>query len=117
MTRVKVLKDSKKRIKSIVIEDHAQYAKAGEDIVCAAISSLVYTFINSLERVLRLNKSTYNITINKKQALIKIDFNRDLIKSNRELDLLIEFLMVGLTQIRREFKNHIKILVKEDKDV
>lgn len=69
MTRVKVLKDSKKRIKSIVIEDHAQYAKTGEDIVCAAISSLVYTFINSLERVLRLNKSTYNITINKKTSL------------------------------------------------
>ncbi len=41
----------KEKVREIKITGHAEYAKKGRDIVCAAISSIVITSVNGLLRL------------------------------------------------------------------
>ena len=47
---------------NITISGHAGYKYAGEDIVCASVSSIVYTTING---ILNINDKALKVTDNK----------------------------------------------------
>lgn len=50
-----------KRMKNgILVKGHAGYAPSGQDIVCSAVSTLVQTFIQSIE-TLTTDKITYDM--------------------------------------------------------
>jgi uncharacterized protein len=51
MMIVEIHKSRSGEIRSLMAADHAGFADEGEDIVCAAASTLVYTAIASLERL------------------------------------------------------------------
>lgn len=48
---VEIHKKGSGDIRSLMAADHAGFGEEGEDIVCAAASTLVYTAIGSLERL------------------------------------------------------------------
>ncbi len=60
MMIVEIHKNRSGEILSLMAADHAGFAEEGEDIVCAAASTLVYTAIASLERLCGL-KDFYRI--------------------------------------------------------
>ena len=64
---------------SITINGHANFAKKGHDIVCAAISAIVFGAINSLKSI-----NENEIKIKKSNILIKKNkmSNKDKIKLN-----------------------------------
>ncbi len=60
MMIVEIHKSLSGDIRSLAAADHTGYADEGEDIICAAASTLVYTAIASLERLCGL-KDCYRI--------------------------------------------------------
>ncbi len=88
-----------KKVDSIEISGHANYADYGKDIVCAGISSLIYACINSLNNV------------NKKEIILKEGFVK--INNIKEFDLhdqvVIEVLINGFEQMSLEYPKNISI--------
>jgi len=92
-----IKKDS--NIKSLVIKGHAEFDDIGQDIVCAGVSTLVYTIAN---KILNIDES-FNV---------KIDdncFNFQNQLNNKEIDLLLETLYEGLLMIQEQYSKNVKI--------
>ena len=91
---------------SFVSEGHAGYAEAGQDIVCAAVSALIITTVNSLEKF-----TDDKFDVQEKDGFVSIHFRNDL--SERGM-LLMDSLLLGLTEIAGSYNNrYLTVKVKE----
>lgn len=52
MITIRVFEDKKGNIRGLNVSGHAGFSKKGEDIVCAGVSALTYTLLNSMELLL-----------------------------------------------------------------
>ena len=91
---------------SFVSEGHAGYAEAGQDIVCAAVSALIITTVNSLEEF-----TDDKFDVQEKDGFVSIHFRNDL--SERGM-LLMDSLLLGLTEIAGSYNNrYLTVKVRE----
>ena len=67
MVIVTVTRDVKGKIVQFEATGHADFAKSGEDIVCAAVSSLLQTTLLGLQEYLKIN-----LEINKEKGNLKV---------------------------------------------
>ena len=89
-----------------VSKGHAGYAEEGQDIVCAAVSALIITTVNSLEEF-----TDDKFDVQEKDGFVSIHFRNDL--SERGM-LLMDSLLVGLTEIAGSYNNrYLTVKVKE----
>ena len=89
-----------------ISKGHAGYAEAGQDIVCAAVSALIITTVNSLEKF-----TDDKFDVQEKDGFVSIDFRNDL--SERGM-LLMDSLLLGLTEIAGSYNNrYLTVKVKE----
>ena len=99
----------KKRIGSyldFLSKGHAGYAEEGQDIVCAAVSALIITTVNSLEKL-----TDDKFDVQEKDGFVSIHFRNDL--SERGM-LLMDSLLLGLTEIAGSYNNrYLTVKVKE----
>lgn len=96
-------------ILGLEVSGHAGYAKKGEDIVCAGVSVLMYTLLNSLEEL--LNISTDCVV---SSGHIKYFLPNDIKKETFEKSQLIfKTIIVGLKNIRDSYNSYIYVLEKE----
>ncbi len=79
------------------VSGHAGYARAGEDIVCAAFSMLVINTINSLEA---LTDTVVECESDDKKGLIDCSFPGGLDEGGR---VLMSALILGVDSIRKEY--------------
>jgi len=98
MIKVNIIKKDD-QINKITINGHAEYAKYGKDIVCAAVSSIVITTINAIiridEEVLEYKESdNLEITI---------------LKHTEVTDILITNMLELLTELEKQYKKNIII--------
>ena len=85
---------------------HAGYAEEGQDIVCAAVSALIITTVNSLEKF-----TDDKFDVQEKDGFVSIHFRNDL--SERGM-LLMDSLLLGLTEIAGSYNNrYLTVKVKE----
>ena len=56
-----------------ISKGHAGYAEAGQDIVCAAVSALIITTVNSLEKF-----TDDKFDVQEKDGFVSIHFRNDL---------------------------------------
>jgi uncharacterized protein YsxB (DUF464 family) len=94
-----------KHIEEFQIEGHADYAEYGKDIVCAAVSALTITIVNSMVENL-------GVELNYKEQDGKIICKLPSINDKEidsKLQLLAQTLMMGLREIAKEYKDSIKI--------
>lgn len=91
------------RYKKFMIDGHAGYADAGEDIVCAAVSALVINTINSIEQF-----TEDAFTCDCSDGMIQ---NWEFTSSvSSETELLMDALMLGLENIRKSYgEKYLKI--------
>jgi hypothetical protein len=96
----------KVNLKENVIEvtGHAGFDESGKDIVCASVSSIIYTTVNGI----------FNID----QNAIKFTDNNDLIKieiknQNNIIDILIKNMIDLLENLEEQYPKNIKILKGE----
>ncbi|SRR6056297_1645859 len=94
-----------KHIDQFQIEGHADYAEYGKDIVCAAVSALTITIINSMIQIL-------DVKIDYKEndgiIICKLPLVQDIVL-DAKLQLLVQTLIMGLREISKEYKDSIKI--------
>lgn len=98
MITVSIKKDDQ-TINKITINGHAEYAKYGKDIVCAAVSSIVITTINAIlrfdnEALIYSENDNLDITIN---------------KHTKTIDILLDNMIDLLKELEKQYGNNIKI--------
>lgn len=98
MIKVKIKKNNLE-IERILINGHSGYAKAGYDIVCAAVSSVVTTSINAILSF----KETIKVTDDKDTLEVLI------LKHDKITDTLIKNMLDLLKEIEKEYKKNIKM--------
>jgi len=98
MIKVKVSKNQ------ITIKGHANYAEHGQDIVCAAVSSIVTTSINAC---LSLDGSSIKYEDNEGLVII------DILNDSETTIKLINNMINMLTELANTYKKNITI-IKED---
>lgn len=92
-------------------EGHTGYAPKGEDIVCAAVSSLIQSTILGLEKLVGIG---ITLQTNQESGLIQclLTEERSANKSQKA-DLLLGTMFLGLEQIAENYDKHVKISIKE----
>lgn len=88
--------------RKIQVKGHANFASKGKDIVCAAVSSLVNTTLNSLKG---FKKSEIMI----KDGEVTIDITH---KVDRDDRIRLEMLITGLKIIAKQYPDKIKVKEK-----
>ncbi|MDD2715138.1 MAG: ribosomal-processing cysteine protease Prp [Candidatus Wallbacteria bacterium] len=93
----------------VLVKGHAGFAGKGLDIVCSAVSALVFTYLNSLRELLSLEpvvvegKKNNSLSITMPQA--------DLSEAERlKADLLFDSLILGLREIGRNYGDYLRII-------
>ncbi len=84
----------------ITISGHAGYAENGKDIVCAGVSALAQTLIQSIEEL-----TTDTIQYDMSPGTVDIKF-RDL---SEDAQLLIDSFFVGVLMIADEYPDNVKV--------
>ena len=87
----------------ITITGHANYSD-GNDIVCASVSSIMYTTVNAL---LRIDEESIKYTDNKDKVTIEV------LKHTDVIDSLIENMMSLYNQLELDYPKNVKIYKEE----
>ena len=87
---------------------HADYADAGYDIICSAVSALIITTINSIDQ---LTKDSITCSEDQEHGEIDMRFNQ---APSAEAELLIRSMQLGLSGIQQKYgKKYLKVNTKE----
>ncbi len=93
---------------SISVKGHANWSDVGKDIVCASVSSIIYTTVNG---IFNIDKSAIKFKDNDK--LLKID-----IMHRSTVVVILLNNMIGLLEnLEVQYPENIKIIKKEEKNV
>ena len=86
---------------------HAGYAEEGQDIVCAAVSALIVTTVNSLDEF-----TEDEIEVREDDGYVSIHFKTN--PNTERGKLLMDSLILGLTEIEHSYNNrYLTVRVKE----
>lgn len=106
MTRIDVFQKSDGSYYRIKVHGHAGYAEHGEDIVCAAVSTLTINLINSLDELVGIKR---NFQIDKDDALIDIILYDD--ELNEKVQLLMASYVIGVKSVEEVSHGFVKITI------
>lgn len=96
MIAVEVRKDH------IIIDGHAGYAEPGKDIICAGVTVLAFTLINSIE-ALTDDEIEYQA---EKPGHIEIEF-KDLSERG---NLLVDSFFIGIGEISKAYPEYVQLI-------
>lgn len=113
MIKVDIYRNQNKNICSFVLKGHADYAQSGSDIVCSAVSLLVFNTINSIKKFTNENVS-YDMD-EKKGYLTCIfpDIKNNI--DNHNVALLLDTMVFGLKSLELEYDKY--IIISDTKEV
>lgn len=104
MIRIVVTKKNDQYL-SFRCSGHAEYADSGKDIVCSAVSILVINTINAIEQF-----TDTAFTLNAEEA-IEWHFPEGI---DHDTQLLMDALLLGLTEIKKQYgKKYLNLLFEE----
>lgn len=100
-----VRREGSGEVVSFRIEGHAQYAKPGKDIVCAAVSAISVGTVNSIEAL-----AGVQLPATMKSGWLQSDIPHGVDASvNERVQLLIESMAVMLGTIAESYGRHVVI--------
>lgn len=106
MTIVKIVRENGKIVK-VSCDGHTDYGEEGEDIVCAALSSVVQTAILGLLKVASINIS-YKIL--DKSGSLELNIPKNLSEKDRNnADMILETMLCGIADLNEGFSRYIKL--------
>jgi uncharacterized protein YsxB (DUF464 family) len=103
MTSVEILRDPEGKICEFRSRGHTGYTEAGRDLVCAGVSSILQTAVWGLEEYLKLKT-----TVEQEKGHLYCQLERDIFL-NREIDAILETMVLGLRAMEREYPEYLKI--------
>ena len=77
---------------------HAGYAAAGEDMVCAGVSALVFNTVNAIDR---FTEEVFTAETKEETGEISVRFRSPV---SHDAQLLIDALLLGLQGIQQQYK-------------
>jgi len=106
MTQVKIRR-KKGKIVSVSCDGHTDYGEEGEDILCAALSSVVQTAVLGLMQVARIDVS---YKVNAKEGLLELKLPERLTEQERNnADMILETMYLGIADLNSEYGKYIKL--------
>ncbi len=109
MTTITFYRDSDDLTFGIEASGHAGFARKGKDIVCAAISSLMFTTMNSMESILNKVVISEGTDISGNLEFTVKDYR------DRDVQLLFESLSLGLNDIQEQYPKNLKLTIRRCK--
>lgn len=100
---------TKDEIKGFIIEGHSDYAEEGYDIVCASVSILSYTALNSLNLVAGLGPESIEYEVDEGTGLMSL---RTLM-NNYKTDIVYRNFMVGIELLLEDYSDYITLKFEE----
>ena len=94
MTKITIFRNQKQEYLAFSCVGHAEYADAGEDIVCAGISVLVINTINALGM---FTKEQFKTNQDEETGLISVSFEQP---AGHDAKLLLDTMVLGLQGIQ-----------------
>jgi Predicted ribosomal protein len=107
MIKVELVMDSSNAVSSFKMAGHAGAAPHGEDIVCAAVSAIVYTTLGSLEDLCGITSYTID------EGFVEWHMPEGVSEEvKRTADIILKTMIIGLKQIRYtpSYKKYISIV-------
>lgn len=93
-----------KKNEVIEISGHANYDEFGKDIVCASVSSIVMTTVNS---IMNIDNSSISYVDDGNKIIIKK------LNDNEIVDKLLNTMIVILKDLEKQYKKNIKVESEE----
>ena len=110
MTTVTVFRRPDGSLSGFDCRGHAEYADAGEDIVCAAVSALTQGTLNGLLNVL---KAPVDYRIDEKDGILTASLGEVPEGKRAGAQLLLETLVSALQMIEADYARFIRVIFKE----
>ncbi|MDR2202233.1 MAG: ribosomal-processing cysteine protease Prp [Clostridiales bacterium] len=108
MTRVKILRKDG-RITALTADGHTDFGEEGEDVVCAALSSVIQTAVLGLLKVAAIPLE-YKILDQSGSLEFKVPDN--LSEGDRKAaDIILETMLCGIADLHEGFSKYIKLEV------
>jgi uncharacterized protein YsxB (DUF464 family) len=109
MTEIVIVRKNN-RINHISCSGHTGYGIEGEDIVCAAISSIVQTALLGLLQVSGIN---VKFTRNDEKGLLDFSLPEGLSERQKiESNAILETMLCGIEDLSTEYSDYIKLEVR-----
>ena len=93
-----------KKNEVIEISGHANYDEFGKDIVCASVSSVIMTAVNS---IMNIDNSSISYVDDGNKIIIKK------LNDNEIVDKLLNTMIVILKDLEKQYKKNIKVESEE----
>ncbi|AOZ91901.1 ribosomal-processing cysteine protease Prp [Paenibacillus crassostreae] len=105
MIVVRIFRNHSRLIHSFKIKGHANYAKAGEDIVCAGVSAVTVGTVNSIEALteITLDCEMHNGFLSGIIPLLEDE------STESKVQLLLESMVIMLNSIAESYGEYIRI--------
>jgi uncharacterized protein YsxB (DUF464 family) len=107
MIQVHVRRDHRGRIRHFSVRGHADFAQHGQDLLCAAISSLVQNGVNAPEALLGVRLPAIS-----EDGLIESDVPELSGDLDDKVQLLLESMIYGIRSWAEEFPKHLRVIDK-----
>ena len=108
MILVTIIKESN-YIKGFKVSGHAEYSENEDDIVCAAVSILAYTSLNSLKEVAHISEDDIIFNVNDDEGLLEVCTN----KNNDESEVIYRNFIVGINLLLEDYSKYITLKYEE----
>ncbi|ACB84125.1 ribosomal-processing cysteine protease Prp [Natranaerobius thermophilus] len=105
MIQVEVYR-KKGKICGFKVEGHADYAREGEDIVCAAISALSLTGVFASEKLCNLSKQITQ----PEEGLLSLEMPTGLDEQQQQTyEIILETVIIGIYETAKNYPDYINI--------
>lgn len=109
MIQAVIYQNKQENLVGFEISGHAGYAEKGRDIVCAAVSFLATTTVNSLEEQL-LVKPHYEVNETDGHMLCYLALEIMDSDDREKSQVILKTLEIGLKSIKQEYGQYVKLL-------
>jgi len=106
MLHVKIYRDKNKQIRSYEASGHCEFEEKGKDIVCSGASTLLQVSILGMNKYCNIEPE---VSISEGNLICVIPEAEDTL-IERDLQTILETMVIGLTEIERQYPEYIKVM-------
>lgn len=106
MIEVRLFSDSVGRLKGLFVSGHSGYARAGSDIVCAAVSAITQAAVLGLEEVLELAPE---VRIDDEAGLLELTLAQPGANKEREAQAVLETAARSLERLSGQYPKYLRV--------
>jgi uncharacterized protein YsxB (DUF464 family) len=91
------------------VKGHSEYGEFGTDVVCAAVSILSYTALNSMNLVAGISENDIDYDVEEDSGFLKVNT----INNNEKTDVIYRNFLVGIKLLLEDYNNYITLNYEE----